>query len=447
MKKTVFILLLMGVYLQGNAQKMALGANHRLSICTGKVRAAGANFDGVFGDGTSDNSGSAEAKNISNTIAVAAGYQHSMALLSDGTVWSWGVNGKGQLGDGTYSARNTPVKVKGLTGITKIAAGNEHSLALKNDSTVWTWGFNEDGQLGDGTKIEKAAPVKVSGLTGIIAISGGYSFSIALKKDGTVYFWGWTLGNDSDLNIPVKVSGLNGIIAIAAGQYHALALKKDGSVWSWGSNSWGELGNSSTIQSSATPVQVSSLSGIIGIASGFESAFSLAVKSDGTAWSWGNNNGGQLGDGTTVNRNSPVKVTGLSNITQVLGGPVYALGLKNDGTTWGWGATSNVLGKDFEFNQFSPKRATDLCTASMGVENTSNLNSLLIYPNPSSGKFLVELPMESENLRLEVYTVLGEKILNQELLKEIDISRYPKGIYFAKIYQGENVLERKLIVD
>ena len=121
---------------------------------------------------------------------IAGGGEHSIALKSDGTVWAWGNNWVGQLGDGTTSHRSTPVQVSGLSGVIAIAGGGYHSIALKSDGTVWAWGWNEYGQLGDGTTSHRSTPVQVSGLSGVIAIAGGGYHSIALKSDGTVWAWG-----------------------------------------------------------------------------------------------------------------------------------------------------------------------------------------------------------------------------------------------------------------
>ncbi|TLZ71770.1 MAG: RCC1 repeat-containing protein, partial [Methanobacteriota archaeon] len=247
--------------------------------------------------------------------AVANGLSNTVS----GTVLAWGDNVDGQLGNGTFTTSNTPVEVSGLTGVTAIAAGgafNHHSLALKSDGTVWAWGANSAGQLGNGSFTGSNTPVQTSGINGVTAIAGGQLHSLALKSDGTVWAWGFNLdgqlGNGTNtttypygLDTPVQVLGLTGVIAIAGGGAHSLALKSDGTVWAWGQNNKGQLGNGS-FTGSNTPVQTSGISGVTAIAGGV--SHSLALKSDGTVWAWGYNGGGELGNGTYTDNNTPVEV-------------------------------------------------------------------------------------------------------------------------------------------
>jgi hypothetical protein len=241
-----------------------------------------------------------------------------MVLFGDGVITNGG------LGDSTKIARSTPVQVRGLSNIgnlsniTAIAAGGDFSLALDADSTVWAWGFNNAGELGNGITSSSGqyTPVKVNLLTGITAIASGTGHSLAVKSDGTVWAWGkgsygkLGIGGTGDQATPVKVVGLTGIIAVDAGQHHSLALKNDGTVWAWGFNNMGQLGDG-TIENRLVPVKIDSISGIVQISASSGGTHSLALQNDGTIWAWGNNNVGQLGDGTTNNRWRPVRVNGI----------------------------------------------------------------------------------------------------------------------------------------
>ena len=175
------------------------------------------------------------------STSISAGYAHTVALKQDGTVWAWGGNDYGQLGDGTQTDSLTPVQVSGLSSVTAIAAGAYHTVALKQDGTVWAWGDNTYGELGDGTQTNSSTPVQVSGLSNVTAIAAGWSYTVVLKQDGTV--WAWGLNYFVELVdviypygslTPVQVSGLSSVTAIAAGGYYTVALKQDGTVWAWG---------------------------------------------------------------------------------------------------------------------------------------------------------------------------------------------------------------------
>ena len=272
--------------------------------------------------------------------AVTSGESHSASLKRDGTVWAWGGNNFGQVGDGTTTHRWSPVQVSGLTGVTGLDAGEAHSLALRQDGTVWTWGYNTDGQLGDGTTTHRASPVQVPGLSSVTALAPGRTHSLVLRQDGTVWAWGANgngqLGDGTTTQrySPVRVTGLSGVTAIAAGIFHTLALRQDGTVWAWGANGNGQLGNGETTQRNS-PVQVVGLSGVTALAAGRN--HSLALRQDGTVWAWGYNSFGQLGDGTIIERHSPVQVTSLSGVTALATGRNHSLALRQDGTVWAWG--------------------------------------------------------------------------------------------------------------
>ncbi len=308
------------------------GESHSLALRhDGTVWSWGYNGDGELGNSTNTNSHTpVQTTGLSNIVSVASGAYHSLALLQDGTVKSWGYNYYGQLGNGTVLNTNNPIDVAGMADIVAIAAGGSHSLALKNNGTVWAWGCNGNGQLGDGTTTTKNTPVQVLNLTEIVAIAAGYSHSMALKNDGTLWTWGYNaygqLGNGTttQASTPVQVSTLTEVKAISAGLYHSLALRSNGTVWAWGFNYYGQLGNGTTVNKT-TAVQVTGSADISSIGGG--GYHSLAIKNDGTVYAWGYNGDGELGDGTFINRNLAVQISSLANAIQVSGGTFHSLAI------------------------------------------------------------------------------------------------------------------------
>jgi alpha-tubulin suppressor-like RCC1 family protein len=184
---------------------------------------------------------------VNGLISIAAGSAHAVALKSDGTVWTWGANGNGQLGDGTTNPlRSSPVMAYGLSGVAHVGAGYKHSLAVRQDGTIWVWGDNQYHQLGN-------APL-------------------------SPYCWSWPCSVQ-----PSQLSGISDVVAVAGGEWYSLALRADGTLWAWGDNSYGQLGiNNVGIVSSSSPVQVQGLTGVTAMAAGGHHA--LAVRNDGTVW-------------------------------------------------------------------------------------------------------------------------------------------------------------------
>jgi alpha-tubulin suppressor-like RCC1 family protein len=288
----------------------------------------------------------------SDVVQVATGRTHTLALRSDGTVTAWGLNDHGALGDGTTTDRSTPVQVNSLTGVmTQVAAGEGFSLALRSNGTVWAWGRNDRGQLGRGTiSSGELVPARVAVLNRITKISAGRDFALALRSDGIVFAWGANrfgqLGNGAPsygpVSVPVKVAGLAQVTGISAGSDSALAAEASGisaitSVWAWGNNDDGQLGDGTTTVHS-TPERVTGLPvSIAGITVGAQ--FAAVLGTDGSVWSWGSNALGQLNiapPGSVVPR--PVNVIAAgSRITQISAGAVHMLALRSDGTVLGWG--------------------------------------------------------------------------------------------------------------
>jgi alpha-tubulin suppressor-like RCC1 family protein len=307
-----------------------------------------------------------------DVVSIWGGARGTIVLKSDGTVWTWGGNPNGKLGVGvdphTLNRSSVPVQVHGsgnvgyLNSISAVMGGEIHNLALRGDGTVWAWGWNALGQLGDGTTNDAYSPIQTGlgttpPLTSVVKLGGRPYFSLAVKTDGTVWAWGMNqfgqVGNGSvnplsgpQVVNPVQVSNssaggaINRPIQVTCGYQFGAALASDKTVWTWGTGSHGELGTGK-LGSNYTPAPVPGLTNITAISAGWFHI--LALKGDGTVWAWGNNSKGELGDGTTANRSNAVQVLNVTNAVSVSGGDSHSSALGANGTVWKWGL--NDLGE------------------------------------------------------------------------------------------------------
>jgi alpha-tubulin suppressor-like RCC1 family protein len=329
-----------------------------------------------------------QVKGLQDVVAVAAGQSTDYALRADGTVWAWGYGGDGALGDEAPGCRPSvnwtrgcpssavPVELKALAHVVAITAGGQTAYALRRDGTVWAWGYGGDGELGDGSpsctpalmaaaKCPSApAPVRVKGLRGIVAIAGGVSDGYALSVGGTVWAWGadgsGELGDGrcsmvavvqakcSGSNVPVPIKGLNAVVAISAGG-QGYAIRRDGTVWSWGLSGAWVCAAGPGCPPDSRPAKLPGLSEVSEVSGGPD--YGYALDRDGVVWSWGFGQFGELGSGTCPPRvlaangcpssNLPVRVKGIRGAVSVSAGGVGGFVLTDGGTVWGWGSGSD----------------------------------------------------------------------------------------------------------
>ena len=280
---------------------------------------------------------------------IAAGWHHTIAFRADGTVWAWGKNADAQLGDGTTTQRDSPVKIIAYTSVgstipasnwmsvTAVAAGSSHSAAIVASGDLWVWGSNLHGKIGDGRTTQRVSPLAIDAFA---SAALGPEHTVAVKSDGTLWSWGWNFfgqlgdGTTTDRSTPVQIGA--GFASAATNNVHTVAVKTDASLWAFGSNFYGQLGDGTT-NNSATPVRIGT--GFVSAAAGF--FHTVAIKSDGSLWAWGRNHLGQLGDGSTNDRMSPVQIgTGFATVAA---GGNRTVAIKTDGSLWAWG--DNVLGQ------------------------------------------------------------------------------------------------------
>ena len=303
--------------------------------------------------------------------SVAAGYQHALAVREDGTLWSWGWNGAGQLGHQIGAPdRNEPTQVGTDTWV-QVAAAGANALAIRSDGTLWGWGQNYYGELGLGHAVHRGTPQQVGTASDWVqvAVGGGYSssirdgFTLGIRADGSL--WGFGLNSSGQLGlgdfswplIPVRVGHANDWVQVAAGFSHALGIRADGSLWAWGTNGEGQLGLGDHSRREA-PTRVGTANDWVQVAAGWDAT--RAIRADGSLWAWGRNYYGELGIGVTGGRSTPTRVGSDNDWAYVaLGVSTDALAVRTDGSLWGFGQNYfGALGVGDRLLRLTPTRVT-----------------------------------------------------------------------------------------
>ncbi|MDB4793502.1 hypothetical protein OAG63_00550, partial [Methylacidiphilales bacterium] len=330
------------------------------------------------------------------------GAVHAAAVKTDGTLWTWGENEAGALGNGSTSlfGNPSPSQVGTATNWKTVAAGSLDTIALKTDGTLWAWGSNYAGELGDGTNSSSLVPEQIGTATNWLTVAAGDGFTVALKNDGSLWAWGTLAPNQA--MVPIQVGTATNWKSIAAGDDHILAIKADGTLWAGGGNSSGQLGDGTTTGHSF-PEQIGTGTNWRAVAAGV--SHSVALKSDGTLWAWGADNAGQLGNTTDTQQNSPVQYGALKAWAALPDGGMNqsndTLALTVDGTLWGFGDDSyDQLSPAFSYNALTPQFVMPQAA------QTLTLPSL----NPSLG-VPISLPVTASGGLPVTYAVVGPATL------------------------------------
>ena len=433
------------------------------------------------------------------TQVVGGGY-HTVAIKSDGSLWAWGKNIYGQLGDGTFENKLRPVRIGNDSDWEYVSAGSEHTVAIKKDGTLWAWGQNLYGQVGDDTYTDCNVPKRISADKNWKTISAGSIFNLALKTDGSMWSWGWNdhyelgNGNTFNLTVPTMVGRSFDWDSVSASTLSATAIKTDNSIWSWGANVEGSLG-AVTLQFQVEPAQIGTtifnykttssggftsmnikldgtlwgwgFNGYGTVGNGTSSNVSVptkigndhdwaiavtststtrAIKNNGSLWVWGKNDIGQLGDGTTQNRNVPVRIAENTVWKTISGRRDFTVALDTDNGLWAWGDNSfGQLGDGTTENQTIPEMINSECISlALLAANDVQKLSLKMYPNPATNI----LHLESDNLidHIKISDMTGKILFEQSgNISSVSVQHLPQGIYILQAFSGKDNFQSRFV--
>jgi|688.fasta_scaffold209737_1 alpha-tubulin suppressor-like RCC1 family protein len=409
---------------------------------------------------------------------IDAGGVHSLAIRNN-SLWAWGYNVVGQLGNGNTINTSTPMQIGISTNWKMISGDVFHSLGIKNDGTLWAWGRNHFGQIGDSTFIDKLLPIQIGTDTTWELVSAGYENSYAMKTNKTI--WGWGANGYSELGstassskiVPTQIGSSSDWQIIKAGYRDAMAIKSDSTLWMWGWNGWGQIGNG-TQNVQSIPFQIGN-SKWIEVSGGW--SHTLAIKSDGTLWGWGHNQNKKLGDTNYASfyYTSPIQIGTNSDWLKIQAGYSHSVGIKNNGTLWTWGWNGyGQLGDTTNSYRITPKQIgvknnwKEISTGQHFIMALDDNDSLFTwglnqYGGLGDGTFInsnvilpiicsFPLPIDESNLNLELYSNYVKIIcsLPSKPLKKLIIYKSINGINFNEL-KSFNLInfnpESKLIVD
>lgn len=445
---------------------------------------------------------------------VSAGENFSLGIKMDGTLWGWGQNSNRLgLGLGNLANQNLPTQIGTANDWATVSAGNVHSLAVKTNGTLWTWGNGQFGQLGNGL-FSSATPnvIQIGTANDWLTVSAGNRFSLAIKTTGTLWSWGLNnvgqlgINNLVDQNLPVQVGTANNWLKIDAGNQHSLAIDNTGFIYAWGDNTLGQFGNG-TNTNSLIPIIVSSSNNWIEVSAGFD--HSMALNTSGILYTFGNNTNGQLCDGTNTASNSmlPISFNLAGTVSQYIAisaGNTFSLAIKNDNTLWSGGfntsgqlglgnnTATNTLNQVGTSNTYfaisagdthslAMETSTALWSTGRGLEgelgigtNVANntlqsvgcpttvlanevvsmkKNTISVYPNPTNTILNIDYILEnSSNIVLRLTNIQGQLITEIKTEKSsglntdtLDLSSQSSGMYFLTLISGNNTFTTKVI--
>lgn len=449
-------------------QKVSVGNDYTLAIKTdGTLWAWGRNEAGTLGDNTTtDKYTITQIGTENNWQSISSGSNTSYAIKTNGTLWAWGNGGLGELGNGGlvfgdsgFNDENytyTPVQVGGDTNWQSVKAGTGHVIALKSNGTLWAWGYNAYGQVGDGTGSGgvlniKKYPTQIGNLTNWQYIDSGFRSSFAIKSDGTLWAWGRNdfgqlgVGDNVDRNIPTQVGTSSEWQSISSNGAATIAIKTNGTLWSWGGNQYWSLGTSQFSPNTNVPGQVGTATNWQSVSSGGQIK---ALKTDGTLWGWGEGFYG-FGDGSNISKDVPSQIGTDTDWSYISGQATHTALIKTNNTLWNWGwnfngqlANGTNNGNASNNTQNFPIQV--ICT-SLGIEDISD-NQFGIYPNPVNETIYINNNLNNQIQKIIIVDFTGKIVFNSKnSLSEINVQNLEKGIYILSITSENKLYNYKIV--
>lgn len=429
------------------------GFNNYAIKSDGSLWAWGYNFYGQLGDNTNIDRQSLTPIGTATdwaTISTNPLGSHAVAMKIDGTLWVWGNNSSGQFGNGTTTNSNHPINVGTTSNWRTATSGGNYILAIKQDGTLWGWGYNGDGELGNNGQYTSEPNIIQIGTDNNWKLLGpGFSHSMAIKNDNTLWCWGdvysGALGigtTSGNINNPMQL-GTSSWTMVKGGYHYTLGIKQDGTLWAWGLNDKGQLGDGTTVNKNL-PVQIGIGNDWVKISVGYR--HSLGIKQDGTLWTWGLNDKGQLGDGTTVDKIVPTQV-GIGSVwTEAKCGNQHTIALKNDNTLWASGGSSQgELANGISYTATTSPVYID-CTPLLSTLVQIPEDPFSLFPNPVKDIVFIQNEGNLTIEKVSIYDMTGKKVMEKiGNTAEINVSEIATGIYFIQIHSQGKLLQKKLI--
>ncbi|MCL9804079.1 T9SS type A sorting domain-containing protein [Flavobacterium amniphilum] len=417
----------------------------------------GRNNSGQLGTGENNSTINKSPKQVGtdgNWSRISAGNSHNLAIKTDGTLWAWGRNSDGQIGIGSNaSSFNTPQQIGTDTDWAYISAGDEFSLALKTNGTLWAWGDNFFGQLGDNSTDDRNAPVQIGTATNWVSISAGTQHSLAVKTNGELWAWGTNNTSRFGTNTPatsyapMQIGTDTDWSKVLAGRDHGVGIKTNGTFWTWGGNTTGQLGDGSTVDKT-TPINIASLNGAVKIAKGHQ--HTAVIKNDGSIWSWGGNATGQLGIGSSLTPTPPSPTlvptqenTFSNNWAYIDSKITHTVAIKADGSLFTWG--SNLWGQLGDGSQIAKSSPVAITCPTLTTTDFENQESIAIYPNPAHSFISIRNEKNLSFTSIKVIDLFGKVLIEPLVSEEINVEGLSSGMYFIQAAANGQLYQAKFI--